>query len=604
MSRDRTGAAGSAPRRRSLMRFGHLVRRSIRIVREAAPKAFTGTVLLQVVNALLLSGQVLAVKLVLDTLLDPSADAASAALPIVLLAATIAGATVLGSLTGSIGRFLGESVARNMLEHVLTVASRVPLRYFESTGFYDRLVRVQGDAISRPNQVTQGLISMIGALAASIAMAATLVSIYPPILVLLVVGGVPLFLANRRAGQLEFRFTVDQTPTRRMRGYLTYILGDRDAAKEIRSFTMADSLLRRFTDLYDRYLKDLRRHLVRRTRLALLGSLATSLMLALTLLVVVWLISTDRASVAEAGAAVVAIRLLQGQVQALYAGMQVIFEAGLFLDDVDEFLDLEPATTGPASPTPAPTDFEQIEASGIGFTYPGSDRPAVAEIDLTIRSGEVVALVGENGSGKTTLAKILSGLYAPDSGSLTWDGADVATIDPESYRGRVAVIFQDFVRFAFSARDNIAPRGDGDDDAVERAAAASGATGVLGSLPSGLDTMLSRMFDDGVDLSGGQWQRVAIARAFYKDAPLVILDEPTAALDPRAEHALFRDLRSTLDGRAAVFVSHRFSTVRDADRIVVLHDGRIVEEGSHDDLMDLGGRYAELFRLQARAYTT
>jgi ATP-binding cassette subfamily B protein len=241
----------------------------------------------------------------------------------------------------------------------------------------------------------------------------------------------------------------------------------------------------------------------------------------------------------------------------------------------------------------------------ITFTYPSGARPALSDVCMDIRAGEVVALVGENGSGKTTLAKLLAGLYRPDSGRIRWDAADIADVDPEDLRRSVAVIFQDFLRYHLPARDNI---GLGRHTAIHDlagirdAARHADADGFIGELADGYDTMLGPEFIGGTDLSIGQWQRIALARAFFRDAPFIILDEPTAALDARAEHDLFERIRALLAGRTVLLISHRFSSVRSADRIYVLDGGRVVEAGSHDQLMDRGGLYAELFTLQARAY--
>jgi ATP-binding cassette, subfamily B, bacterial len=253
-----------------------------------------------------------------------------------------------------------------------------------------------------------------------------------------------------------------------------------------------------------------------------------------------------------------------------------------------------------------PGPFSELRTEGLAFTYPGSSRPALDGIDVTIRRGEVVALVGENGSGKTTLAKLLAGLYSPMEGRVTWDGVDVSGFDPASVREHVAVIFQDFARYRLTARENIGLGRDerlGDAEAVRAAAVSAGADEFLERLPLAYETLLSKDLAGGRDLSVGQWQRVALARAFFRDASFLVLDEPTSALDPKAEHALFQQLRSLAAGRTALLISHRFSSVREADRILVLDGGRLIEQGTHEELLSLDGHYASLFRLQAAAYT-
>jgi ABC-type multidrug transport system fused ATPase/permease subunit len=254
---------------------------------------------------------------------------------------------------------------------------------------------------------------------------------------------------------------------------------------------------------------------------------------------------------------------------------------------------------------PAPAGFRRLEVDNVTFAYPTGTEPALLDVSLEVRAGEVVALVGENGSGKTTLAKLLARLYTPGARTIRWDGTDVASVDPDALRLGVAVIFQDFLRFHLPARDNVGlgrHEAMADLERIVEAAARADADAFLRELRSGYDTMLGPEFLGGTDLSVGQWQRLALARAFFRDAPFIVLDEPTASLDARAEHELFEKLRTLLSGRTVLLISHRFSSVRSADRIYVLQSGRIVEEGTHDELMSENGVYAELFTLQAAAY--
>jgi ATP-binding cassette subfamily B protein len=286
--------------------------------------------------------------------------------------------------------------------------------------------------------------------------------------------------------------------------------------------------------------------------------------------------------------------LLSGQLGVLFSSIGGLLESAPFLADLARFVESGPSQVAAGDKHPL---VSGVSLRDVRFSYPGQERAAVDGVSLEIGAGEVVALVGENGSGKTTLAKLVAGLYDPADGSRHWDGVAVPAAD---VRASVTVIFQDFVRYQMTLRENItisAPTG----DAVTAASSAGLDRTALG-LSDGLDTMLGRDLDEGVDLSGGQWQRVALARALYRDTPLIVLDEPAAALDPRAEHELFTNVRATLGGRAALLISHRFSSTRMADRIYVMDAGRVVEYGTHDELMAAAGQYAELYRLQSSAY--
>ncbi|WP_299087641.1 MULTISPECIES: ABC transporter ATP-binding protein [Microbacterium] len=592
------------PQRKSLGRLSRLVRFSTSLVWGAARMPFSALTALQLVGAALLALQVLAVQWVLDGILNISARGVEPVVPaVVALALLTAISAVAGSVQGSLSRYVGESVAQSMWQRLLDVSTGVGLRQFEDPTFFDRLERVRMNALVRPFQVTNGIVACVGAIAAGTGLAVTLASFNPLLLPLLLVSGLPLMLTSRQESRLEFRFNVAQTPAIRLRSYLSVILTGRDEAKEVRAFQLAGNLRARFNALFTTYLGDLARHLRKRATLNVIGQLTAALVLGATLLVMVWLISTGGLSVAAAGAALVAVRMLASQVQALSSGVQTIFESGLFIDDLQQFMKLAPQDAKGA--TSSPIEFDVIETRDATFTYPGRPTPAVDGVSIRIGKGQVVALVGENGSGKTTLAKMVAGLYPVDSGGIAWDGVDVSDLPPETVPASTAVIFQDFVRYAMDATTNIAlgrPDAPPDDQRVAAAAASAGADGFLRTLPDGYRTLLTRLFEKGHDLSGGQWQRVAIARAMYRDAPLIVLDEPSAALDPRAEYELFSSLRRTLEGRSALVISHRFSTVRNADRIYVMDSGRIAEEGTHDELMLQDGVYAELFRLQAAAY--
>jgi ATP-binding cassette, subfamily B, bacterial len=594
---------------KSVGRLTRLMARSLSMVWQSARTPFLALTGLQLLNAIALVLQIVAVELALTALLDLSgstADLWRLVQPVLLLAGLTAVTAVIGSTQAGLSRYAGELVAAVMWKRVLRVATRVDLRKFESARFYDRLQRVQANALTRPYQITDGLVATMGAAAASVGLVVALALVHPTLLPLLLIGGVPLLLTSRRQSQLEFDFLARQTQSMRLRNYLTWVQTGRDEAKEVRSFGLGRNFGQRLNTLYADYLRDLAQHLWHRSRLGAAGSLGSAALLALTLFLLAWLISTSRLSIAEAGAALVAIRLLASQVHSGFAGVQAVFESGQFIDDLDGFLTLAPAAEGGSREIAPPADFHRIRADAVTFSYPGRSQLALQAANIEINRGEVVALVGENGSGKTTLAKVMAGLYEPGSGAVRWDGIDIRTYRPDRFRERIAIIFQDFVKYALSAEENIAvarPDDDIDLAAVREAARLAGADAFLSALPAGYQTPLSRRFVGGHELSGGQWQKVAIARAFYRSAPLVIIDEPTAALDARAEYELFSSLHEILRGRSALIISHRFSTVRTADRIYVLDHGRVVEQGTHDELVALGGQYAELFHLQASAYS-
>jgi ATP-binding cassette, subfamily B, bacterial len=602
-------ATPAQDQRKSVDRLTRLMARSLSIVWQSARTPFLALIGLQLLNAIAVVLQIVAVELALTALLDISQSAADLwrlVQPVLLLAGLTAVTAVIASAQAGLGRYAGELVAAVMWKRVLRVATRVDLRKFESARFYDRLQRVQANALTRPYQITYGLVATMAAAAASAGLVVAIALVHPTLLPLLLIGGVPLLLTSRRQSQLEFDFSARQTQPMRLRNYLTWVQTGRDEAKEVRAFGLARNFGQRLNTSYADYLRDLAQHLWHRSRLGAAGSLGSAALLALTLFLLAWLISTSRLSIAEAGAALVAIRLLASQVHSGFAGVQAVFESGQFIDDLDGFLTLAPAAEGGSREIAPPADFHRIRADAVTFSYPGRSQLALQAAEIEINRGEVVALVGENGSGKTTLAKVMAGLYEPGSGAVRWDGIDVRTFRPDLFRARVAIIFQDFVKYALSAEENIAmarPDDDIDRAAVREAARLADADSFLSALPAGYQTPLSRRFVGGHELSGGQWQKVAIARAFYRSAPLVIIDEPTAALDARAEYELFSSLHEILRGRSALIISHRFSTVRTADRIYVLDHGRVVEHGNHDELVALGGQYAELFHLQASAYS-
>ncbi len=453
--------------------------------------------------------------------------------------------------------------------------------------------------------MTAGLLSVDSSALAALALGAALLTIEPLFFLLRVVAAVPLTFSSLRVGRALYRFAVEHTPTDRERTYIQTLLVEKDPAKEIRAYELGGFLRSRFAALYERRIQALRRLVRRRTVQGAAGGLLTAVVSGGVLGLLIFFVSDGRVSLAGAGAASAALILLGTQLQGLAGGMGQLYESALFIEDFNNFVQFAPGKSQFAGTAPPPPDIGDLRARDLTFIYPSRQKPSLSEINIETRAGQVVALVGENGSGKTTLAKLLAGLYLPQEGHITWGDQDLTTMDINLVRGRVAVLFQDFVHYFLSARENISMgrwERAGDEPAVREAAARSGAKSFVEDLPHGYDTYLGPQFFGGSDLSGGQWQRVALAWAFFRDAELVILDEPTAALDPRAETALFSAVRQLFSGRSVVLISHRFADVRLADHIYVLDQGRMVEHGDHDQLMARNGLYAELFTLQASAF--
>lgn len=586
-----------------------LVFRAVKLVWSAARLELAFTVGLQAVSSLALAVQVLVARRLLSAILEVNRGQSIGHIVLPLVALTVATAFIAFTGTASVElqRILSELVQRHAMAKVLDVAVAADLLAFETPSFHDRLQRAQMHGAARPVQMTTGLISVMRGLFALIGVGAALIFIQPLFLALLVAAYIPVWFAMTRASKVSYRRITEMTEMDRRRNYLQTILTQKLEAKEIRSFDLGGYFRSRWDDLYQQRIDKLRSLMRTRLRLGLAGSGAMSVMTAAAVGFLVWLVSTRRISLAGAGAAAGALLLLGGQLQGLASGAAQLFDSSLFIEDFNSFLRSMPLMVahshgGGATP---PECFQTLRAEDVTFTYPSRDRPSLLGASVEIRAGEVVALVGENGSGKTTLAKVLAGLYRPSGGRVLWDGTDTATFDPHLWRERVTVLFQDYVCYFLSGRDNIgAGRWQRIDDmeGIQQAGARAGVDQFFSRLDKGYDSLLGPEFLGGVDISGGQWQRIALARAFFRDAPFIILDEPTAALDPRAEAELFANIRNLFQGRSTLLISHRFSSVRSADRIYVLSEGRVVESGTHDELMSLKGLYAELFTLQADAY--
>ena len=585
-----------------LRRLPALLAGALRLTWNAARREFLLVIGLQALGGLGLVVPLLAGRDLLAAIADGGGSTElflRGALTLLLLGAmNLAGAIATGR-----DEVLSELLARHAHRRILDVACTVPLERFDTPAFHNRLERATISAEVRPNQLAQGLGALAQATMGCIGIGIAVATIEPLLIPATLLAAVPLLLAGVKNGEMLFAMVFRITAAERERNYLLRLLTGRRPAAEVRVFGLAPYLRGRWEKRTSERIAETRQSVRRRLRVILVSRLISAACFGGLFALLFLLSRSGRMTVADAGAAAGAVLLLGARLRIASLGADQLFEAAPFLEDLRSFLKLE--QRGGSASHAAPIGFERLTLEEVTFTYPGAGRPAVRDISLEIKAGELVALVGENGSGKTTLAKLLSCLYLPTAGRISYDGVEVTEANAAGLRGSAAVLFQDFERYLLPAADNIGMgrwEKAADRAAVEAAAVTAGADGFLGVLPHGYDTLLGPEFAGGTDLSGGQWQRVALARVFFRDAPFIILDEPTATLDAHAEHELFERIRTLLAGRSVLLISHRFSAVRSADRIYVMANGRIVEQGTHQELMDAGGRYAEMFRLQASGY--
>jgi len=616
---------------RSLRRFPVQLARAVRLAWRAAPLPLTGVAGLQLATGGAAALQVLAARQVLRAVL-PGRGAVTVghALPALLV---LAGATAVSrlaaSLAGELGRLLGGRVEAFAMCLVADTAAAAPLVDYDRPAFHDRLQRAQLAAMSRPVQMVNSLTGWLGASTTVVGVGAALVSMAPVLVVLLALGALPVWWASRVTSRALYKFSLEQTELDRRRQYWFLVLSHRDHAAEVRAHDLAGELRRRLRAVSDERLAALRQLVARRIVLTAAAGIVGTAALLGALVLLVQMIGAGHLSVAAAGSAAGGAVILGERLHGLGSGTASLHEHAWYLQDLTSFVGdlpvapahqaapsrplLPPSVAGtaapaePRSPTPTPPSapFRAVHVVDVHFRYPAGSRPALAGVSLTVGAGQVVALVGENGSGKTTLAKLIAGLYDPCQGEIWWEHDDGRTDDPAVRRHNTALAPQDFGRFWATVTDNIVfgdIRRPAEPTAVEAAARQVGADRTVAELADGYQTTLGAEFHGGTDLSRGQWQRLALARAAFRDRPVIVLDEPTASLDPAAEAALFDSIRSLYRHRAVVLVSHRFGSCRTADHIYVLHHGRIVEHGTHRALLDADGRYAHLFRLQAAAY--
>jgi ATP-binding cassette subfamily B protein len=586
-----------------------------------AIQAYLGKLLINsVVNAIAVhhaldahaAGAVDAARLAVPTPLGDLRSPVMTTIGVIVLLAVIqlvvfTAGSLLQTLSNISQQLLQERVGMQVQLLIMGRAAELDLAFFEEPASYDLLQQAQREAMTRPVGMVSQAFGLLRTSLTFVTMIALLIGLSPLLAVIALVTPIPAFVSDARYGWRGYVIARWKSPARRRMAYLLQLLTQDTYAKEVKLFTLGRHMIERFRVLAQDYYDEQRR-LVTRRYLAGFGWGALTLIAgSVTYLYVALQAVAGRLTLGDLTLYTQAATSVQSSFQGLLSGFSSMYEHNLYLTSLFTLLAKEPAMTAPEHPVPVPVPLRgDLVFDHVSFAYGGSEKRVLNDISFTIRAGETVAVVGRNGAGKTTLTKLVGRLYDPTEGTVSIDGVDVRDYDPDALRRQIGVMFQDYVNYQFTAAENIGlGRVEAVDDrqAVVDAAGRAGADDVIDRLPQGYDTMLGKWFDEGVNLSGGEWQKVALGRAFMRDARVLILDEPTAALDAQAEWELFERLRSLARGRTTIFISHRFSTVRQADRILFIENGELVEEGSHEALMKLGGRYARLFQLQAAAYT-
>ena len=588
------------------------LKRALLLVWQSSPRWTVASALLVVVQGILPLIPLWLIGVLVDVVSEGarSTDPAAATRQVIILVATMGAAVLIAAGAGSLASFVGAAHSQEVSDFMSKILQRkavaADLEYYENAEYFDTLHRAQAEAPMRPVRIVNGLMQVGQNAIALVAVSVVLAALHPALILVLIVGAIPGLLVRARFIGINLAWERSRSSLERKTMYFNWVLTHSMWAKEVRLFDLGDIFITRHADLRDQMRGELLDISRQRARAEIGAQLFVVVPMFGCIAYIALLALKGQIAVGALTSYFLIFQRAQSAVQGMLGSALGLHEDNMFLKHIYEFLDLQPKIASPAQPVALPRPMRDgIRFENVHFSYPLSTRAALRGIDLHIAPGEVVAIVGENGSGKSTLVKLLCRLYDPDSGRLSVDGTDIRDMDVRDLRRDISVIFQDYVHYDLSARENIwVGHSDLDlqDTRIEQAAQRSGAHEVIERLPDGYETLLSRSFEEGEELSIGQWQKIAIARAFLRPSQVIILDEPTSALDPRAEAEVFDKFRELVQEQAAILISHRLSTVKMADRICVMQDGRIVENGSHRDLMEQGGVYAELFERQAAAY--
>ena len=585
---------------------------AIKLVWRTNPWATVGLGFLTVTGALLPASQAWVGKLIVDGVVasiqrgaDPATIRTVFVYLIVELALFLIG-TAFNHSRRLIQQLIQLQLANRIRGEIIQKALTLDLAFFEHPDFYDRLQNARRESGYKPIELINDSFLIVQNTITLISFALLLLRFSPWLVVVLLITSIPAFIAEARFAEEGFRLLSRRAPETRQINYLSRLLTEDTSAKEVKLFNLGETLLTRYMTLFEKFFREDKSLALRRAVAGFGLGLIATLGFYGSYAWIVWRTVQGQISLGDMTLYLTLFRQGQSTFQAILSGIGNIYENNLFMTNLFDFLNLKSQMRVAPRIRALPIPLRRgIEFRGVGFHYPDSEEWAVRDINLTIHCGEKIALVGPNGAGKTTLIKLLSRLYDPSEGAILIDGIDIRELDPLDLRRRIGIIFQDFVRYHLPASENI---GFGQIEASDRleqiieSARKSGAHPIIENLPDGYQTMLGRWFHGGHELSVGQWQKIALARAFMRDAEILVLDEPTASLDAETEYEIFCRFQELSVGKMAILISHRFSTVRMADRIVVIQDGRIAEIGTHHDLLNQGGIYGHLFGLQAAGY--
>jgi ATP-binding cassette, subfamily B, bacterial len=533
--------------------------------------------------------------------------------PIVLPVFLQLGVTLLNRICTRLYSTLQVLLNHRLTDHLTLLIVRktgtLDLTTFEDPAFYNRLIQARQEVANKPLLMIMQLFGIGSSLVTLLSMLVLLIQLNWWLTLVALLVPLPSFIADNRYGLRNYSMMLWQSPSKRQQWYLFNLLTSETNLKEIKLFNLANFFIERYYRLGEQMYQEDKQMQTEHIRISLLWSILPVFANAGIYLYVALQTVQRHISLGALTQYTMAINQVDQNFQRVLQGLSDVYEYHLFIATLFDFLAYEPHVVAPAHPAPFDLPIEakglDIEFRNVSFIYPGKSEPALKNISFTLHRGKSIALVGHNGAGKTTFVKLLTRLYDPTEGEILIGGRNIKEYDPYELHERIGVIFQDYGKYYMTASENI---GIGrvaeikNDELVKVAAHKSGAAEIIAGLDAGYDTMLGRWFENGIDLSGGEWQKLALARAFMRDAPILILDEPTSALDAQAEHDIFQNFRQLTADRTVIFISHRFSTVRLADRILVIDQGKLIELGSHQELLDLGGKYAELFHLQAEAY--